>query len=815
MKTIKNYCAFVLIFLFALNINGSEKKTGTPEVKNPIIPFGAMTGKPTKAQLKKHLDSFKSVGIDQFQIYARSGLELEYMGDEWLDLCGYVIEYAATNGMSIWIYDEYNWPSGSCKGQVVRQNDDFAAKKISVWGNPVTHGKDNYFWSVSTIPLYPDVLSPEAVQTFISLTHEKYYERFGKYFGTVIKGFFTDEPSPMYGARRKTSGSLLELIYWDNLDDEYKQYTQRDFRADVEEHLKGNTPSGLWPAYYHLLGEKFKTSFFDQITSWCDQHDVLFTGHLMDESRPYDALGYNGEPMEVINSFSLPGIDEIFTYTNIDNIEWLTLKMVEDAAINIGTGASAELFALGPCDMTLTKRRQMIWLSALHGIDHYFFSLASLDARANIEKPVYYNPLTVIQPWFGATNELGEDAKQAALFARKKAIQEIAIRYPQNLTASGQFLTEGEKPEIGLRQLIQDLVSWQWNPRLIAEDSSPVSEYKVVLSITQEGFVDEKSGKEFASLDELSSWLDKNIERTTVVERKYGKRLENVLIKNYDDGSVCVISLLDTPLGEVVLKQAGSKPVAFELPEQGVFAYTGQSVPKISNEFKLPVNELLPYTLTSENTIRADFDETGTFEFTLTDNIDKLSIAVRNYEDIVRVKLDGKELSTTTVCHFLPEGLKELYLESEGLSLKAGKHTLSLVTENKDYPYFPSVFIGGNFGGKETVLGKLPETVSIANYREQGLNEYTGSISFSQKVNMGNAEYLSIGTHGLVAEVFIDGKSIGKNAWAPFRWEIPGKYKNKKVELEIRMWTSVGPLFGDYPRDEGKEGSWLKRYAPQ
>ena len=348
-------------------------KTRTKKLLNPLIPFGAMTGKPTKAQLKKYLDSFKSVGIDQFIIYPRSGLELKYMSDEWLDVCEYIIEYAAENDMSIWLYDEFNWPSGSCKGQVMKKDENFACKKITVWYNPVNLGKHNYFWSVSSIPLYADVLNPEAVKSFIELTHEKYYKRFKKYFGTVIKGFFTDEPSPMYTARRKTSGSKLELIYWDKLEEEYYQFAKRNFRLDVESYLNGDTPLSLWKDYFYLLGKRFKTSFLDQITTWCNQHNVLFTGHLMDESLPSKSLWAMGNPMYAINSFSLPGIDEIFTWTQIEKIEWVTLKMIEDAAININNGGSAELFALGPCDMTLSKRRQMIWLSAMHGIDHCFF----------------------------------------------------------------------------------------------------------------------------------------------------------------------------------------------------------------------------------------------------------------------------------------------------------------------------------------------------------------------------------------------------------------------------------------------------------
>ncbi len=198
-----------------------------PKAACPLIPFGSITGKPTKDQIIKYLDSFRSVGIDQFLIYPRSGLELEYMSDEWLDVCEYILEYAAEYGMHIWLYDEYNWPSGSCKGQVIKQDEDFAGKKISVFSNPVNMGKNNYFWSISSVPLYADLLNPKAVDAFISLTHEKYYKRFSKYFGPVIKGIFTDEPSPMYSARSRTSGRTRNRRNLWTIDTRWKSFTCR------------------------------------------------------------------------------------------------------------------------------------------------------------------------------------------------------------------------------------------------------------------------------------------------------------------------------------------------------------------------------------------------------------------------------------------------------------------------------------------------------------------------------------------------------------------------------------------------------------
>jgi len=50
---------------------------------NPLIPFLAITGRPTEAELVRKVASVKESGFDSFLIYARSGLQIPYLGDEW------------------------------------------------------------------------------------------------------------------------------------------------------------------------------------------------------------------------------------------------------------------------------------------------------------------------------------------------------------------------------------------------------------------------------------------------------------------------------------------------------------------------------------------------------------------------------------------------------------------------------------------------------------------------------------------------------------------------------------------------------------
>jgi len=96
----------------------------------------------------------------------------------------------------------------------------------------------------------------------------------------------------------------------------------------------------------------------------------------------------------------MPGIDETSSHATLEEAEWLTPKTVEQSAARRQTGAMAELFALGHCDLFMARRRQMIRLAALHGVDHCLVAPGLLDTRANAIKQEYFDPFRLDQPLF-------------------------------------------------------------------------------------------------------------------------------------------------------------------------------------------------------------------------------------------------------------------------------------------------------------------------------------------------------------------------------------------------------------------------------
>ena len=145
--------------------------------ETPLVPMVAVTGRPEQAWIRQRLAELRSAGIDQFLLYPRSGCELEYMSEEWLNTCDLFIQEAIRLGFhALWLYDEFNWPSGQCGGKVQAASPNYALQLMKC--TP----KENSSLQVEIItdPRYPNLLHPEAMELFISLTHEVYARRFGQ-----------------------------------------------------------------------------------------------------------------------------------------------------------------------------------------------------------------------------------------------------------------------------------------------------------------------------------------------------------------------------------------------------------------------------------------------------------------------------------------------------------------------------------------------------------------------------------------------------------------------------------------------------------
>ncbi|MBQ3811639.1 MAG: hypothetical protein II839_12580, partial [Kiritimatiellae bacterium] len=299
-----------------------------------IVPFVSVTGRPTEAAVRATVERVAASGAGALMPYARAGLEIGYLGEEWLRAMAWFCREAARLGLKVWLYDEFYCPSGTCRGRVPAENDAWRYAEGGVFPRP----GGGWDWATALGPRgWVNVCEPDATARFLALTHEVYAERLAPWLadGTVV-GVFTDEPGHHVRVDFPRGEPAARFRVWSGLEEEYAAATGRAFRADVERWLDAGRPADgpaadVWPAYSRLHGARFRRSYLDPIRRWCDARGLLFAGHLYSEHDPADSVRCNGDPLLALRAFSVPGIDEIYTQSDAARAEWNTLALLRSA----------------------------------------------------------------------------------------------------------------------------------------------------------------------------------------------------------------------------------------------------------------------------------------------------------------------------------------------------------------------------------------------------------------------------------------------------------------------------------------------------
>ena len=753
----------------------------------PLIPMWAVTGKPSREYLYERMKNFHSRGITQLMIYPRSGLEIEYMSDEWLEMCERICEDAEFLGFtSLWLYDEKNWPSGTCSGEVIRRNPDHAIKALCV----SLPRPGEYEFQVLRDKSMSNLCDPDAVESFIHLTHERYEKRLGKYFGNLVKGFFTDEPEVAHFPNLPQEGYVKIIPWYDGLEEEYLSLTGEELREDIVRGLK--TGSDFWQeSCCRLIAKRFRQTYPDRLARWCAERGMFLTGHLMNEHGTDIALRSLGHILKVLSGFSLPGVDDIFTPLNINRMEFLTYSSGMYAIEKNGRGGLAELFALGKCDMTLEEMCSSIYFCAAFGIDHYMLAVSQTDVRGNIEKNIYFNQFSETQPWFDAIAELGNCAKDAARWAAKERVCDIAVRYPY-------------EPE-PLTDLLRHLADAQFGWKLILPEDE--TDACMILSCTDGKILEERTGETFLDFGMLyDDLLCKTVRHAAICDPD-GELAHGLFMRTFKDHSVLVIELAGKER-ELILKTDG-KTIPFHLYAKGTFAWDPAEEPeKVPGQVFVLPQKGWDITLDSPNAMRADF-ENGKCGFMLKDGLENLKLVIRNCGEPVEVLLDGRKIETSQSCTSLVQGFRELYKESAVFKLPKGAHALTLCRKTADYPFLPAVFLVGDFA--------VDADKNLSAYRNDGIGlyGYVGKIILKRDLEIpAGTGLIRAETLGLAAELLLGGKTLGRCIRNPFCWKNPGK--TGTVEAELVLYTSCARLFGEKVFDAPVfRSGWVKNAWPR
>lgn len=763
---------------------------------NPLIPMTAITGKPDRGDVTDLLCAYNEVGIEQFLIYPRSGLEIEYMSDEWFRFCRDCIEVADSLGMKVWLYDEYNWPSGNCKGQVTADGNEDCYPKVLYFDR---REDGSYTTRVELNRRNADILDPKAVSRFINLTHERYYAAFGKYFGNVIPAIFCDE---IVGySEVPFSREHFGLTWYDGLEKDYAEASGgRDLHADVAAFLNGEPSEDLWRNYYDVYGKRLRDTFIEPIADWCRAHGIELTGHLMYE-KLYKGARCNGNNLKCLSLYGIPGFDEANSDIDVNarEMEVSGLALVQYASRG-RTDAMCELYSVGPGDLTMSHQRQLMWMCSEFGVNNYIVAVSAMDARGNKEKGDWYFSSGRAQPWFDYYREFGAEAYRAAEFARKPYTPQVLVRVPSRYFGSLDKTRAFEREGIKYLRFLESLLKWQVQFFLLDEDEEPAAGLPV-LSFGPDGFFVEGESQTFWDQDKYMAHVTALAPRDVVVYEEGGSEARDIMVRRYDDGAVTLVDMTDKDATDRILTVRTPEGTGkVRIQGHGAFAgfFSDMDAAKPAGGPAVAVKDTR-MRLSSPNLVRCmHTKDNPEFRFSSTCSLKNVRIIVRTEVDPVTVCLDGKPLTLSDDTPSLPEGFHQLYRASVPLTIPKGEHVLSFNKGDVDLRFLPSAFIAGDFSYERSTgtigkwTGRSIRTTDVA-------PDYTGTYDIDLKLRIPAAEgtALSLGTNLACTEVLIDGKSLGRKGWGPFEWDIPEEFLGGNHKVTVRISNSIMPLFGD------------------
>ena len=167
-------------------------------------------------------------------------------------------------------------------------------------------------------PEYINYIEADSVRLLIDEVYEKHYERYGDLFGSVIAGFFSDEPG-FYNCEGYDEncfiGLRMPLPWGQELENmllgSYGENLYRDLALLFADH-DDKSHRGLRVAYMNAVSRLYGKNFTAQLGDWCRAHKVQYIGHIVEDNCGYMRLGAGvGHYFRAMEGQDMAGIDNI------------------------------------------------------------------------------------------------------------------------------------------------------------------------------------------------------------------------------------------------------------------------------------------------------------------------------------------------------------------------------------------------------------------------------------------------------------------------------------------------------------------------
>ena len=438
-------------------IEDLKKDISKNSITHGSLPFWSWNDRLDENELRRQIRVMKKLGMNGFFMHARCGLETEYLSDEWYSCIRACVDEAKKQGMEAWSYDENGWPSGFAGG-ILLKNTDNQAQYLELVKSESYPDYDEALLGVYTISgdtlgkcecdcgaeeyysvymrrdsSYVDTLDASVTAQFIAATHEEYKKRIApEDFGTVMPGFFTDEPQ--YFRTAVPWSKVLPEVF-------ENEYGYSIYSALPAMFIDFNGAEKFRYDYYRLCHLLFINNYIKPIYEWCEANGCRLTGHAVEESTLSGQMWCCGGVMPFYEYEHIPGIDYLGRGLASD----IAPKQLGSVCAQLGKKkAISEMFACCGWDVKPVELKRIAELQYAGGVNMMCQHLYSYTERGQRKRdyPAHYSEHNPWQPYLsdfdrffnnlGYTLSLGEEYVTTLVI---HPIHSAWMRYKRHLDA--------------------------------------------------------------------------------------------------------------------------------------------------------------------------------------------------------------------------------------------------------------------------------------------------------------------------------------------------------------------------------------------
>ena len=341
-----------------------------------ILPFLWMKGE-DEATILEELDAIEACGVKEVCLESRP--YPDFCGEKWWATLDFLVLEMKKRGMRMWILDDRKFPTGYANGGFERQPDKakiyLAERHMDILG-PCRDGAvlvenfigDGTLLGILAVPKpdtetlavssegvidltdqvengfvyfdlpegayrlfvlfttrafggrenYMNLIDADSVRVLLDEVYEKHYQHYAADFGSVIAGFFSDEPE-----LGNVKGYPFDLTLG-------KRDVRLPWSAQLEARLRaawgeefllrlpglwyeaGDRTAGTRSGYMDAMTALVYECFTGQVGQWCHEHGVEYIGHVIEDDNAHTRLGCSvGHYFRAMRGQHMAGVDVV------------------------------------------------------------------------------------------------------------------------------------------------------------------------------------------------------------------------------------------------------------------------------------------------------------------------------------------------------------------------------------------------------------------------------------------------------------------------------------------------------------------------